>query len=365
VWFADQDTLMTHKTCVERHATCNATPKQLVLPLILALVMGMAPGNSSAQKVERSGKEVVDAVCIACHGTGANGAPKIGDKKAWSKLASRGLTGLSQSALKGIRNMPPHGGNPTLTDTEVERAITYMVNQSGGHWTEPVSTTAPAAERSGGEIVKAQCVKCHEAGVGGAPKIGDRTAWIPRLKQGVDPLVRSAINGHGGMPPRGGVANLTDREIRNAIIYMFNPVTVATQTSPVASAVTGQDFAVVGGTTVYFGVVSANVIRRHPKEYPQKVYGVAPAGPAQYYVTIALFDAPSGQRIDGAVVKARVSTTAGAGPEKTLEPITIADSRSYGNYFVMGGAGPYKVTVHIRRPGSSDAIQAQFEYTHQ
>jgi cytochrome c5 len=365
VWFADQDTLMTHKTCVERRATCNATPQQLVVPLILALAMWFAPGNSAAQNTERSGKEVVDAVCIACHGTGANGAPKIGDKKAWSKLASRGLTGLSQSALKGIRNMPPHGGNLTLTDTEVERAITYMVNQSGGHWTEPLSTRAPVAERSGAEIVKAQCVKCHEAGVGGAPKIGDRTAWIPRLKQGVDPLVRSAINGHGGMPPRGGVANLTDREIRNAIVYMFNPVTVATQTSPVASAVSGQDFAVVGGTTVYFGVVPAHAIRSRPKEYPQKMYGVPPPGPAQYYVTVALFDTPSGQRIEDAVVKARVATAAGAGPEKTLQPITIANSRSYGNYFAMSGSGPYKVSVHIRRPGSSDAIQAQFEYTHQ
>jgi cytochrome c5 len=355
---------MTQKSSVEGHATCDATPKQLVLPL-LVLAMWIAPGNSAAQNAERSGKEVVDAVCIACHGTGANGAPKIGDKKAWSKLASRGLGGLSQSALKGIRKMPPHGGNLALTDTEVQRAITHMVNQSGGHWTEPVSPTAAAAERSGEKVVKAQCVKCHEAGVGGAPKIGDRAAWIPRLKQGVDPLVRSAINGHGGMPPRGGLANLTDREIRNAIVYMFNPATVAaTQTSAVASAVSGQDFAVVGDVTVYFGVVPGDAIRRHPKEYPQKAYGVPPSGPAQYYVTVALFDTPSGQRIEDAVVKARVATAAGAGPEKTLEPVTIANSRSYGNYFAMGGIGPYKITVHIRRPGSSDAIQAQFEYMH-
>src|SRR6266536_5265177 len=165
-------TLMTQKSTVEEHAVCDAAPKQLVMPLILALAMWIAPENSAAQNAERSGKEVVDAVCIACHGTGANGAPKIGDKKAWSKLASRGLTGLSENALKGVRKMPPHGGNPTLSDTEVERAITYMVNQSGGHWTEPVSTTAPAAERSGEQVVKAQCVKCHETGVGGAPKIG-------------------------------------------------------------------------------------------------------------------------------------------------------------------------------------------------
>jgi cytochrome c5 len=171
---------------------------------------------------ERSGKEVVDSLCISCHGTGANGAPRIGDQKAWSARAAKGLTGLSQSALKGIRQMPAHGGNPALTDTEIERAITYMVNQSGGHWTEPVSRISTAPERTGKEIVQAQCVKCHGTGVNGAPKIGDREAWTPRVKQGLDVVVRSAIHGHGAMPPRGGMADLTDTEIRSAIIYMFN-----------------------------------------------------------------------------------------------------------------------------------------------
>ena len=125
---------MAQEAGVARPAACNTSANWALL-LLFSLTLWFLAGNSLAQKVERSGKEVVDAVCIACHGTGANGAPRIGDKKAWSKLASRGLTGLSQSALKGIRNMPPHGGNPALTDTEIERAITYMVNQSGGHWT--------------------------------------------------------------------------------------------------------------------------------------------------------------------------------------------------------------------------------------
>ena len=124
--------------------------------------------------------------------------------------------------MAGIRQMPAHGGNPKLTDTEIERAITYMVNQSGGHWTEPVSRTTKAPERTGKEIVEAQCVKCHGTGVGGAPKIGDRAAWTPRVKQGLDVVVRSAIHGHGAMPPRGGMADLTDTEIRGAIVYMFN-----------------------------------------------------------------------------------------------------------------------------------------------
>jgi len=345
--------------------TRAATSMRLILSLVVSCGTWMAAQNGSAQGAQRSGKEVVDSVCIACHGTGKNGAPKIGDKKAWSKLASRGLTGLSESALKGIRNMPPHGGNSTLNDIEIERAVTYMVNQSGGHWSEPISRTAPTAERSGEQVVRAQCAKCHQKGVGGAPKIADTAAWVPRLKQGVDPLVRSAINGHGGMPPRGGLANLTDSELRNAILYMFNPVTVVTAKRTPTGALTGQDFAVTGSTTVYFGVVSGETIRTHPKDYPRESYGIPPSSPAQYYVTVALFDSDSGQRIDDASVKARVSTVSGSGPERALDPMTVSGARTYGNYFAMGGTGTYKITVLVRRPGSPDAAQAAFEYTHQ
>ena len=208
------------------HLRLSKSLAQLAILVVVALAAGTAAHDAIAQNTERSGKEVVDSVCIACHGTVAHGAPKIGNRKAWSKLAARGLTGLSKSALNGVRQMPPHGGNPALSDTEIERALTHMVNRSGGHWTEPVSRTVKAPERSGEQIVQMQCVKCHRDGVGGAPRIGDRSAWIPRLKQGLDVVVRSAINGHGGMPARGGMANLTDAELRSAIIYMFNRDTV-------------------------------------------------------------------------------------------------------------------------------------------
>jgi cytochrome c5 len=164
---------------------------------------------------------VVSLTCSVCHAKGANGAPRIGDDKAWSKRAAQGLESLTQHALQGIRKMPPHGANLSLSDIEIQRAITYMVNQSGGHWTEPISKSELPAERSGKQVVAAQCHKCHETGVGGAPKIGDKSAWTPRLSNGLDPLVRSAINGHGGMPARGGMVNLTDSELRSAILYMF------------------------------------------------------------------------------------------------------------------------------------------------
>ena len=204
-----------------RHAPAAWTQYVMTAALAFAVVCpALAEGTQDAG---RTGKQIVEATCSKCHSTGLHGAPRIGDKHAWSARAQRGLTGLTQSALKGIREMPAHGGNPQLTDLDLERAIIYMVNQSGGHWVEPINAAKLPGQRSGEEIVKERCSKCHEEGKGGAPKIGDRAAWIPRLKHGIDATVRSAINGHGGMPPRGGMANLTDAEIRSAILYMFNP----------------------------------------------------------------------------------------------------------------------------------------------
>ena len=190
------------------------------IALTLTVAIAVAP-DARAEAADRAGKDVVESVCSKCHATGAQGAPKIGDKQAWSKRASQGLSSLTDHALKGIRQMPAHGGSPELTDLEIKRAVTYMVNQSGGKWVEPISRKSPPAPRTGEEIVKAQCFKCHETGKGGAPKIGDRDAWIPRLKDGLDSTVRSAMKGHGGMPARGGMADLTDSELRSAVIYLF------------------------------------------------------------------------------------------------------------------------------------------------
>jgi cytochrome c5 len=193
--------------------------------LLVGCAIALASIVAAAQAQERAGKEVVDASCVNCHGTGVKGAPRIGDNKAWAKLEARGLTSLQASAIKGIREMPPHGGNPGFSDAEVGRAITYMVNRSGGHWKEPISRTARELQRSGEQIVRERCSECHAAGKGGAPRIGDQAAWIPRVKDGLDVAVRSAINGHGAMPPRGGMADLTDTEVRNAIVYMMSKKT--------------------------------------------------------------------------------------------------------------------------------------------
>lgn len=350
--------------CIARFRRLGAACQCALPALGLALAVAILPGSARAQSDGRSGKDIVDSLCVACHGTGAGGAPKIGDSKAWAKRAAQGLTSLTQSALKGIRQMPPHGGNLKLTDNEIERAITYMVNQSGGHWAEPVNRASPAVARSGEQVVRVQCSKCHETGVGGAPRIGDQAAWLPRLSLGLDTLVRSAINGHGGMPARGGEADLTDPEMRSAIVHMFNAGAATAAAIPSTSVAIGQHYRVVDGTTIHFGVVPADEMRRRPKDYPASAYGAIPSAPQQYYVTVALFDANNGRRIDDAIVRARVTTADAAGPEKPLEPTAVA-ARTYGAYFAMAGSGPYTVNVQVTRPGAAAPLQAQFQYAHQ
>ena len=207
---------------IDRRLSSTTIPRRWLTVLVCCCVVSVLAQMASAQGRERGGKQIVEAVCATCHKTGVDGAPIIGDKKAWAKVESQGLTSLTDVALKGIRKMPPHGGSPDLTDTAIARAIIYMVNQSGGHWIEPISKFAPPAQRVGAEVVQTHCAKCHQTGVGGAPKIGDRAAWLPRLKQGFEAVVRSAIKGHGSMPSRGGVADATDSELRAAIVYMID-----------------------------------------------------------------------------------------------------------------------------------------------
>ena len=66
------------------------------------------------------------------------------------------------------------------------------------------------------------CFACHGTGAAGAPKLGDKAAWAPRVATGRDALLASAINGKGAMPPKGGQMHLSDAEIAASIDYMLD-----------------------------------------------------------------------------------------------------------------------------------------------
>jgi cytochrome c5 len=80
---------------------------------------------------------------------------------------------------------------------------------------------APAVLRTGEQVVAGQCAACHSAGLAGAPKVGDTAAWAPRLKQGYELLLTSALKGKGAMSAQGG-GEYSDPEIARAVVHMAN-----------------------------------------------------------------------------------------------------------------------------------------------
>jgi cytochrome c5 len=106
---------------------------RIILLLLAAL-------STPALATDMSGPEVYESTCKECHSSGKLNAPKFGDKKQWKKLIAEGLDDLVPMALKGIRAMPPKGGNINLSDIEVARAVVYMTNAAGGKFAEPTAS---------------------------------------------------------------------------------------------------------------------------------------------------------------------------------------------------------------------------------
>ena len=217
-----------------------------------------------ANRPLKAGEEVYKAQCVACHASGAAGAPKFGDSAAWAPRIATGYEALLNSALKGKGAMAAQGGGD-FQDVEIGRAVVYMTAAAGGKFAEPavsapvadagiaaapmaaaavpavpvppaaVAVASPAAATApvtsipvaaagsgaGEALYKQACVACHATGVAGSPKFGDKAAWAPRIQAGIDTLTASVIKGKGAMPPKGGSA-ASDTDIRSAVVYMVN-----------------------------------------------------------------------------------------------------------------------------------------------
>ncbi|MCC2597284.1 c-type cytochrome [Pusillimonas sp. MFBS29] len=286
---------------IEEHEGLIKTPKQLIVTVILAFIVpvivilllvnlvqasaqkgsgsdaqteesianrikpvaGFNLVDANAPKVFQTGQQVFETTCTSCHTAGVAGAPKLGDKDAWAPFIKAGYEEMVKVAIHGKGAMPAKGGNPALSDFEVERAVVYMANQSGASFEEPKepsgdapadeakpaeapaapapapATEAPAAaeapaaqeqaaapaeqaaaiDPAGEKLYKSVCFACHAAGVAGAPKLGDKDAWAPLIAAGMDSMLSIAINGKGAMPPRGG-SQASDDEIKAAVQYM-------------------------------------------------------------------------------------------------------------------------------------------------
>jgi cytochrome c5 len=257
----------------ESHESPIKTPKQLVTVLVLAFVVpiilivllsqlatsgkifdkdspAMSPEEVAKRirpvadaavgaagpsgKALKTGEQIYQTVCTACHATGIAKAPKFGDKRDWSPRIRTGQKALVQFALKGGGAMPARGGASDLSDFEVERAVVYMANAGGAKFREPAAPAAaagapqskagPLAVADGKKIYESTCIACHGAGVANAPKYGDKKAWASHLMHGTEHLYENALKGLGAMPPRGGNLALSDAEVRAGVEFMVKAV---------------------------------------------------------------------------------------------------------------------------------------------
>jgi cytochrome c5 len=297
---------------IEEHEGLIKTPKQLIVTVVLAFIVpifiimllvnlvaasskmgsgsnaqtdeaiaqriqpvaGFSLVDANAPKVFQTGQQVFDSTCTACHTAGVAGAPKIGDSAAWAPFVKAGYEDMVKNAIHGIGAMPPKGGNPSLSDFEVARAVVYIANKSGASFDEPkepaaegkadeaakpaaaapkaeAAAAAPAAaapaaapapapaakaeapaapateaaaiDPAGEKLYKAVCFACHASGVAGAPKLGDKAGWAKYVETGMDAMVKNAIHGVGAMPPRGG-SQASDAEVKAAVEYMVHEI---------------------------------------------------------------------------------------------------------------------------------------------
>lgn len=185
-------------------------------------------GATAASAGPRSGADIYNGMCMACHGTGAAGAPKVGDKAAWDARFAQGMDTLLANAVNGIRAMPPMGTCGDCSDDELKGAVAYMLNETGfkvavaGAAPATVApAAAPAADAGKGkQVFDSACMACHATGAAGAPKVGDKAAWAPRIAQGMDTLVNNSINGIRAMPPKGTCMACSDDDLKAAVSYM-------------------------------------------------------------------------------------------------------------------------------------------------
>lgn len=113
------------EVCLDTDAVCPGTTDAAALAAV-------ATGSTAEAATGRSGEDVYNAACMACHMTGAAGAPVLGDVAAWAPRIDKGMDALYDSGLNGVAGgaMMAKGGCMSCSDEEINAAVDYMVNNS-------------------------------------------------------------------------------------------------------------------------------------------------------------------------------------------------------------------------------------------
>lgn len=172
----------SHSTLSSADSSLIKTPTQLIVVIVLAFIIPIAGIFTIIHFVMRDQPR-------------AN--PAVADKAVTERIK-------------------PVGSTP-----EIEKGPSPLAPAPAPVVAAAVGANATAASAANGKAVyDASCQACHAAGVAGAPKLGDKAAWAPRLGSGIAAMLTSAIKGKNAMPPKGGNLSLSDADVKAAVDYM-------------------------------------------------------------------------------------------------------------------------------------------------
>jgi hypothetical protein len=131
-----------------------------------------------------------------------------------------------------------------------------------------------------------------------------------------------------------------------------------------APAADTSGYKVVGGLTVYYGVIPAEALRTFQKGSPEATaHARIPGGKHVHHLVVAVFEGKSMERITDAQVTARVRETGLGWTKKRLEPTTLNDALTFCNYFTFYDHTNYTIEINVRRPDAPAIVAAEFKYS--
>jgi len=123
--------------------------------------------------------------------------------------------------------------------------------------------------------------------------------------------------------------------------------------------------ATLDGLVAYYAIVPSEILEDHPRRHPEStMHGGVPRNASSHHLVLALFDKESSDRIVDAQVLAKVSETGLAGVTKRLEPFSVNDALTYGNYFNFARHSRYRVVITIEIQGRDPGLTFGFDYQH-
>lgn len=174
------------------------TPKQLIWAVVLAFIV-----------------PIIVIVLLVSFVTSAK-KPGAGSDAFTPEAVAERIAPVAKFELDPAASTTPVAPVAPVAAPSAMPAVTAVTSSAA------VPAATVAAVDAGKALYEKACMACHVAAVAGAPKFGDKTAWAPRIKLGVDALTASVIKGKGAMPPRGAAGGASDADIKAAVQYMVN-----------------------------------------------------------------------------------------------------------------------------------------------